>query len=222
MQINVLGICGSPIRGGNVQALLEEELKTAGEHGEVNTEMILLADSRIEDCRHCNWCLSKQEEGKYCSIKDDMLGLYPKIVEADVLLLATPAYACRLSGYMATFMDRFRALLLGKRYRGVLDGKVGGALTVAWRRNAGLETTLLSVISSLLMWGIVVIIPGEGSCEFGVAALSSEHGTGRFDKSDKLAVLKDEMGVKSARAQAERAVTMARTLKAGREALKEA
>lgn len=219
MQINVLGVCGSPIREGNMQVLLEEALRTAAAEAEVSTEMIHLANSRIEDCRHCNWCLSKQDEGKYCAIKDDMLSLYPKILQADVLLLATPAYACRLSGYMATFLDRFRALVLGRHYRRILSGKVGGALTVAWRRNAGLETALLSVISSLLMWGMVVVVPGEGSCEFGTAALSSEHGTGKFDKTDKLGVLKDEIGVRSAQAQARRAVEMARTLKAGREAL---
>jgi len=221
MEIKVLGVSGSPIRGGNTEAFLSEALKTAQGLGSVSVEMISLAGKRIEDCRHCNWCIAKQEEGKFCAIRDDMLEIYPKILEADVLLLATPAYAARLSGYLAVFLDRFRALVLGKHYRGVLAGKVGGALTVAWMRNAGLETTLLSVISSYLMWGMIVVTPGEGACQFGAAGLSSDQGTGKFDPKDKLGVLKDDLGLRSAQRLAKRTVEISRMLKAGREALKQ-
>lgn len=221
MEIKVLGVCGSPIKGGNTEVFLSEALKTAQGLGDVNTELISLAGKRIEDCQHCNWCIAKQEEGKFCALKDDMVDIYPKILEADALLLATPTYATRLSGYLATFLDRFRCLVLGNHYRGALGGKVGGALTVAWRRNAGVETTLLSVISSFLAWGMVVVTPGEGGCQFGAAGLSSDQGTGKFDPKDKLGVLKDDLGMKSAHALARRTVHMARTLKAGRQVLKE-
>jgi hypothetical protein len=52
--------------------------------------------------------------------------------------------------------------------------------------------------------------------------LSSEEGTGKFDPRDKLGVLKDEFGIRSAHALAKRLVEVTRILKAGREALKEA
>jgi len=221
MEIKVLGVCGSPIKGGNAEVFLSEALKTAQSSGNASTEMISLVGKRIEDCRHCNWCIAKQEEGQFCALKDDMIEIYPKILEADALLLATPTYATRLSGYLATFLDRFRCLVLGNHYRGALGGKVGGALTVAWRRNAGLETTLLSVISSFLAWGMVVVTPGEGGCQFGAAGLSSDQGTGKFDPKDKLGVLKDSLGLRSAHNLARRTVEITRTLKAGREVLKE-
>jgi multimeric flavodoxin WrbA len=222
MDITILAVCGSPIRGGNTETFLNEAIKSARGMGGVNVEMIQLAGKHIEDCRHCNWCLTKQEEGKFCAIKDDMSEIYPKILAADALLLATPAYISRLSGYLATFLDRFRAVIRGKHYRAAMTGKVGGALTVAWMRNAGLETTLLSVISSLLMWSMVVVTPGEGTCPFGAAGLSSDHGTGKADPKDKLGVLKDELGMRSARTLGERIVETTRILKAGREALKQA
>lgn len=221
MEIKVLGVCGSPIKGGNAEVFLSEALETAQSLGDVSTEMISLAGKQIEDCRHCNWCIARQEEGQFCALKDDMIEIYDKILEADALLLATPAYATRLSGYMATFLDRFRCLVLGKHYRGVLGDKVGGALTVAWLRNTGLETTLLSVISSFLAWGMVVVTPGEGGCQFGAAGLSSDQGTGKFDPKDRLGVLKDDLGLKSAHALARRTVEITRALKAGREVLKE-
>ena len=131
MPIRILGICGSPVKGGNTEVFLSEALKAAEGLGDVSTESVRLIEKRIGDCRHCNWCTSKQEEGSFCCIKDDMLEMYPKIIEADALVIATPTYAGRLSGYSAVFMDRFRALVLGKRYRGVLRNKVGGAMTVA-------------------------------------------------------------------------------------------
>ena len=217
MTLRILGICGSPVKGGNTDAFLSEALKTAEGLGDVSTEMIRLIEKKIGDCRHCNWCLSKQAEGSFCNLKDDMLEIYPKIIEADALLMATPTYAGRLSGYSAVFMDRFRALVLGKHYRGVLRNKVGAAMTVSWRRNAGPETTLLSVATAYLMWGMLLASPGEGGCEFGAVGVSSDGGSGQFVRGEKLGVLRDELGMASARALAKRTVELARIMKAGQE-----
>jgi len=218
MSIRILGVCGSPVKGGNTEVFLSEALKTAEGLGDVATELVRLIEKRIGDCRHCNWCLSKQAEGTFCCIKDDMLEMYPKIIEADALLVATPTYAGRLSGYSAVFMDRFRALVLGKRYRGVLRNKVGAAMTVSWMRNAGPETALFSVATSYLMWGMVLASPGEGGCEFGAVGVSSDGGSGRFVPEEKLGVLKDKLGMDSARALARRTVELARIVKSGQEA----
>ena len=218
MPVKILGICGSPVKGGNTEAFLGEALKAAEGLGDVTTESLRLIEKRIGDCRHCNWCTSKQIEGSFCCIKDDMLEIYPKIIEADALLIATPTYAGRLSGYSAVFMDRFRALVLGKRYRGVLRNKVGAAMTVAWMRNAGPETALLSVATAYLMWGMVLASPGEGGCEFGAVGISSDGGSGRFVAEEKQGVLKDKLGMASARALAKRTVELARIMKAGQEA----
>jgi hypothetical protein len=95
---------------------------------------------------------------------------------------------------------------------------VGGAMTVAWMRNAGAETALLSVVSAYLMWGMVVASPGEGGCQFGAVGLSSDGGSGRFVPQEKLGVLKDKLGMSSARALAKRTVELARIMKVGQEA----
>lgn len=216
MDVTLLGICGSPVKEGNAEVFLHAALQAAGTQDGVTTGEILLSGRKIGDCRHCNWCLAKQEKGRFCAIEDDMTEVYPKLIEADALIVSTPTYAGRLSGYTAAFMDRFRALVLGKCYRGALDGKVGGAMTVAWLRNAGPETALLSVVSAFLMWGMVVVSPGEGGCQFGAVGLSSSGGSGEFDPKDRLGVLQDDIGMESARALGKRVVQMTRTLKAGR------
>ena len=101
MEIKVLGISGSPIKDGNTDCFLQEALNAVEGTEGVTTEMVSLAGKDIKDCKHCNWCLKKQKKGFFCAIKDDAQGIFPKILEADALLLATPVYLGRLSGYMA-------------------------------------------------------------------------------------------------------------------------
>ena len=207
MEIKILGVCGSPIKGGNTEVFLREALKAAEDAGGVQTELILLAGKDIKDCRHCNWCVTKQIEGKFCAQDDDMTGIYPKILQSDGLLLASPVYFHRLSGYLACFMDRLRAFAHSKVYRGALRNKVGGALSVAWFRNEGVETTLMSLLDGFVASDMIPVGMAGG--------LSTEHGLGEFDPQDKLGVLKDEYGLGKARSVGERAAEIAKLLKVG-------
>ena len=171
MEIKILGVCGSPIKRGNAETLLRQSLEAAEATGGVKTEMITMAGKNIKDCRHCDWCLTKQEEGKFCAQKDDMTEIYPKVLEADALLLASPVYIARLSGHMACFIDRLRVFAVGKLYHGSLRNRVGSALAVAWGRNLGLETTLLSIASGFMIMEMIVVGPPHGfGAPFGAAA----------------------------------------------------
>ncbi len=220
MEINVLGICGSPIKGGNTEAFLRESLKAAEATGDVKATLITLAGKDIKDCRHCNWCIRKQEEGKLCAQQDDMVEIYPELLKADALLLASPVYIGRLSGYMACFTDRLRVFAWGNVYRGKIGSKVGAALAVSWGRNYGIETALLSILSALFMMGLIPVGPPHGyGSPFGACGLASEHGTGKFNPEDKLGVLRDEYGVKGAQALGKRVAEITKLIKAGEVAL---
>ena len=212
MEIRILGICGSPIAGGNTEVLLGRALEVARSHDGVEAEMVTLAGKRIEGCRHCNWCLGKQIEGHFCVQRDDMEPLYPQILEADGLLLATPVYIGRLSGYLATFMDRLRAFIHGKEYRGRLSDKVGGAMAVGWFRHAGLETALQSIVVGFLTYQMIPV--GSLSCPWGAPAVASRGGTGSFDKSQRHGVLEDELGLLAAESLVARLLAVVRKLKA--------
>lgn len=216
MQIKVLGICGSPVKGGNTEVFLGECLKATEAEGDVKTKLISLVGKDIKDCRHCNWCWKKQEESKFCVQQDDMQEIYSAMLEADAVLLASPAYIGRLTGYMACMADRLRAFIFGNVYHGRLRNKVGGVLAVAWGRNSGLETTLLSLMSAIFILEMIPVVPlhGPGSI-FGAAGVSSEGGTGKFNREDKLGVLKDEYGLAGARGLGKRLVEVTRLLKAG-------
>ena len=214
--INILGVCGSPIKGGNTEVFLKECLKAAEATGDVKTELITLAGKEIKDCLHCNWCIKKQEEGKFCAQQDDMVGIYPKVLATDALLLASPVYLCRLSGYMACFTDRLRAFAFGNIYRRRLKNKTGSALAIAHGRNYGIETTLLSIISAFLTMEMIPIgSPHLLGSPFGAAGLTSENGEGKVDPEDKLSVLKDEYGLKGSRALGKRVAEITKLIKAG-------
>ena len=216
METEILGICGSPVKGGNTEVFLREALKAAAETSNVNTNLISLSGKEIRSCRHCNWCLRKQEVGKPCVQEDGMVEIFPEIVKADALLLATPVYVNRLSGYLACFLDRFRAFAMGNVYRGKLRNKVGGALAVAWFRNRGAESALLSIISAFLAFEMIVVAPPKGlGSPYGAAGLSSEGGTGKFSYKNKLGILEDEYGLRGARALGKRVAEITQLIKVG-------
>jgi len=217
MEIKILGVCGSPIKRGNTEVFLEEALKAAREMEDVTTEAVFLSGKDISDCQHCNWCLTGQKPGQFCQQNDDMNAIYPLLVEADGLLLASPVYFARLSGRMACFIDRLRAFVYGNYYRGWLKGKVSGALAVGWYRHGGVETTLLSLNFAFSSLGMLTA--HERGASLGAGGVSSLSGTGKFVPDDKLTVLKDEFGLRSARRLARRMVELIRITKLGKEAL---
>jgi len=217
MEIKILGVCGSPIKRGNTEVFLEVALKAARETEGVTTEAVSLSGKDISDCQHCNWCLTGQKPGQFCQQNDDMNAIYPLLVEADGLLLASPVYFGRLSGRMACFIDRLRAFVYGNYYRGQLKGKVGGALAVGWTRHGGVETTLFTL--NLAFSSLGMLTAHERGAALGAGGVSSLSGSGKFTPDDKLAVLKDEYGLRSARRLARRMVELIRIVKLGREVL---
>jgi multimeric flavodoxin WrbA len=121
--MKVLGICFSHRKGGNSEILLDEALRGARDAG-AEVELISIRKMSIEPCNGCGLCVS---EG-VCSIKDDMQEVYPKMLSADGLILATPVYFWSLPGGGKCFLDRTYALRFPKLQ---LMNKAGAAITVA-------------------------------------------------------------------------------------------
>jgi len=105
MGIKVLGIAGSPRRGGNTDLLLDEALKGAEEAG-AEVEKIYVRNYKITPCIGCNGCF---KEGK-CIIKDEMEEIYPKLLAADRIIFASPMFFMGLTGWVKTLVDRCQAL----------------------------------------------------------------------------------------------------------------
>ena len=98
---NVLVISSSPRRGGNSDALADEFLKGALKSGKA-AEKIFLADKKIAYCTGCGACGSTGT----CVINDDMRKILDKMIEADVIVLATPVYFYSMCAQLKTLIDR--------------------------------------------------------------------------------------------------------------------
>lgn len=102
MNKKVLVIASSPRKQGNSDMLCDEFIRGAKETGNI-TERIYLRDKNINYCTGCGFCFDHQGE---CSQKDDMLELKQKMMEADVIVMATPVYFYTMTGQLKTFIDR--------------------------------------------------------------------------------------------------------------------
>ena len=217
--VNILGIHGSRVKNGNTHELLKQALSQAEQHQAVSTELIALTDKEINPCNHCNWCVKSQAQDKYCTQDDGMSDIYPKLLAADGILLASPSHFGRLSGLMADMIDRTRAFVHGKHYKLPLKNKIGGALAVAFFRGGGIETTLSSIN---LMFHVHRMIPANsGLYQLGAAACSSPDGKGRFEKEPRHIVLEDDYGILSAKMLADRVIELATIMNAGMQALQQ-
>jgi multimeric flavodoxin WrbA len=98
----VLGVVGSPRKKGNTDILVASILEGAQKEG-AKTEVVFLNDLHIAECDGCHVCWN----AKPCKKKDDMNGLYPKIIESDVIIFGTPVYWYGPTALMKGFIDRF-------------------------------------------------------------------------------------------------------------------
>jgi multimeric flavodoxin WrbA len=122
--VKIVGICGSP-RRGNTEWMLSQVMEEASRGG-AGVETLWLRKLDIQMCHGCLACEigGRQRKGA-CIIKDAMIGVYPKLLGADVIVLATPVYFEMLSGLLKNFMDRTCAIWPG------LEGKTLAGLAVA-------------------------------------------------------------------------------------------
>jgi len=103
--MKVLGISGSPRIGGNTDILLDKFLEGAESKG-AETEKIILNKLKFVPCQECE---NIRDDGE-CVIHDDMHGLYKKIKEADVFVLASPIFFGSLSAQAKMMIDRFQCV----------------------------------------------------------------------------------------------------------------
>ena len=99
--IKILGIVGSKRKNGNTSILIQKALEEAKQAG-AQTELLFLSDYQYSDCTGCEGCAKDFQ----CVIEDGMQQIYPKILEADALILGSPTYFYNLTALMKAFIDR--------------------------------------------------------------------------------------------------------------------
>ena len=102
MNKKVLILSGSPRKGGNSDLLCDEFARGASESGN-QVEKVRVAEKKIGYCHACYYC---REHNGECAIKDDMAELLQKMIDADVIVLASPVYFYSISAQLKTVIDR--------------------------------------------------------------------------------------------------------------------
>lgn len=107
--MRILIVNGSPRgKNGNTHRMVAEFIAGAVEAG-AEAENIFLAQKTIRPCLGCFACWTKTPG--QCSQKDDVGELLDKILQADLLVFATPVYVDNVTGIMKNFMDRLIPLV---------------------------------------------------------------------------------------------------------------
>lgn len=102
----ILGIGGSPRKGGNTDTLLDTILSAARSSGAL-TGQIRLPDLQFQPCIGCELC---RRDGRCTRFDDDMTGLYPKIIESRGLVMVCPVHNYNVTAWMKAFIDRLYCL----------------------------------------------------------------------------------------------------------------
>ncbi len=96
---------GSPRIHGNTDRLLDEALRGA-QSGGAEVEKLVVDRLDIAPCREYYVCL---RDGN-CAIRDDMDAIYPKLLNADRVIVASPIFFYGLTGQVKALIDRCQAL----------------------------------------------------------------------------------------------------------------
>ncbi len=107
MTNKALVILGSPRKKGN-SAMLAQQIAKGAIANNAKVETVYLHGMDIAPCKACMQCQKKRSKG--CSTRDDMQKIYPKLIEADAWVIASPVYWFTMSAQTKTFMDRCFAL----------------------------------------------------------------------------------------------------------------
>ena len=85
--------------------------------------------------------------------QDAPIAVVAELEHYDAIVIGTGTRFGRISSQMASFLDQAGGLWA----RGALTGKIGGAFTSTASQHGGQETTLFSIITNLLHFGMTII-----------------------------------------------------------------
>lgn len=135
VNIKVLGISGTPVKGGNCDTMVQEALKSAAQVPGVETEFIALADKKIALCQHCQWCIENRAP---CKIQDDANAIFDRMMKSDGLILGAPVWNVGAAPLFAILVSRWR---YHQFFTYNFRSKVSGLLTVGFL-GMGMERAL--------------------------------------------------------------------------------
>jgi multimeric flavodoxin WrbA len=105
--MKILGINGSPVKGGNVDILIQEVIRGIREEAlkteKTEGKTFYLDDLKIMPCKSCG---RAPPEPDLCLYHDDMDLIYPELLSSNFFILGSPIYFDSVSAQMKLLVDR--------------------------------------------------------------------------------------------------------------------
>lgn len=133
--MKILVLNGSPRLNGNTMHMVKAFKKGAEDAGH-SVDIENVAHMNIHGCLACEYCRTKEKA--VCVQKDDMQKLYQKILEADMLVFASPIYYFTLSAQLQSVIHRTYAIDVPKNI---------------------LKTALIMSSGSAFVYGLAIALP---------------------------------------------------------------
>lgn len=161
MSKKVLILSGSPRKNGNSDILCDEFARGAIEAGH-DVEKIRVSEKDIGFCRGCYAC----RESGVCFQKDDMSEVLQKMIDCDVMVLASPVYFYSVDAQLKAVIDRSVA-----RWTEVKNKEFYYIVTAADEEKESAETTL-------------ACFRGYADCVEGAKEMGVIYGMGAHEKGE--------------------------------------
>jgi NAD(P)H dehydrogenase (quinone) len=97
--------------------------------------------------------LDVAEKSHFKIQQDAPVATVAELADYDAIVVGTGTRFGRMSSQMAAFLDQAAGLWA----RGALNGKVGAAFTSTATQHGGQETTLFSIITNLMHFGMIIV-----------------------------------------------------------------
>ena len=101
-------VLSTSLRNNSNSELLAKSFVEGAKKSGNEVEYITLKNKNI---RFCTGCLTCQKTGR-CVIKDDVTDIMDSVLNADVVVWATPIYYYEMSGQMKTLIDRLNPMYI--------------------------------------------------------------------------------------------------------------
>jgi multimeric flavodoxin WrbA len=141
--MKVVGISGTPRKGGNIECLLDECLSVFEHHG-WDVSKHYLSGKSISPCLGCDSCA----DSGICVIDDDAGALFCDLLACDAVIIGSPVYYRNVTAQLKAVFDRTYAY-----GHSILEGKPGGAIAVGRGEGAGQATALMIIYNYMLSSG---------------------------------------------------------------------
>jgi len=199
----ILGISGTPIKGGNCDKSVQAALESAAQLEDIETEFITLADKEIMSCKHCQHCIDHKTS---CKFNDDANWIINKMAEADGMIWGAPVWTHTIPPQLINLTSRCRYHVF---FTGDFRNIVFGTVTVSWF-GVGEEFALMTmeaIAGNWLMLPVARSWAKVSEAAFGKRPAYLEHG-----------VLDDTAGMLRIRLVGTRVAEIAKKIKYANEA----